>query len=68
MTSRQARTVANLVLVSAGVAAAYVVFTTPPLRRLASRASRSGSARAFRCTCMTRGTTARGLGVGSARA
>jgi len=30
-----ARTVANLVLVSAGAAVAYVVITTPPLRRLA---------------------------------
>jgi hypothetical protein len=35
MTERTARTVANLVLVSAGVAAAVVVLTTPPLRRLA---------------------------------
>jgi hypothetical protein len=32
--------VANVVLASAGVAAAYVVFTTPPLRRLAVRATR----------------------------
>ena len=40
MTSRQARTAANLVLVSAGLAAAFVVLTNPPLRRLASRASR----------------------------
>ena len=40
MTKRAARTVANLVLVSAGVAAAYVVYTTPPLRRLAGIASR----------------------------
>jgi hypothetical protein len=37
MTSANARTVANLVLISAGVAAAYVVITTPPLRRLALR-------------------------------
>ena len=37
MTSANARTVANLVLISAGVAAAYVVITTPPLRRLAVR-------------------------------
>jgi hypothetical protein len=37
MTSANARTVANLVLFSAGVAAAYVVITTPPLRRLALR-------------------------------
>lgn len=35
MTRESARTVANAVLVSAGVAAAYVVLTTPPLRRLA---------------------------------
>ena len=40
MTSTTARTVANVVLVSAGVAAAYVVMTTPPLRRLAYRATR----------------------------
>ena len=35
MTESTARTVANVVLVSAGVAAAYVVVTTPRLRRLA---------------------------------
>jgi hypothetical protein len=35
-----ARTVANVVLATAGLAAAYVVVTTPPLRRLAFRASR----------------------------
>jgi hypothetical protein len=40
MTDRSARTVANAVLASAGVAAAYVVLTTPPLRRLAVRAAR----------------------------
>ena len=40
MTSASARTVANVVLVSAGVAAAYVVMTTPPLRRLAFRVVR----------------------------
>jgi hypothetical protein len=40
MTDRTARTVANAVLASAGVAAAYVVLTTPPLRRLAVRAAR----------------------------
>jgi hypothetical protein len=39
MTSATARTVANVVLASAGVAAAYVVLTTPPLRRLAFRAA-----------------------------
>jgi hypothetical protein len=40
MTDAQARTVANVVLTSAGVAAAYVVLTTPSLRRLALRATR----------------------------
>jgi hypothetical protein len=35
MTRESARRVANVVLASAGVAAAYVVLTTPPLRRLA---------------------------------
>jgi hypothetical protein len=40
MTSANARTVANVVLASAGLAAAYVVITTPPLRRLALRAAR----------------------------
>jgi hypothetical protein len=35
-----ARTVANVVLATAGLAAAYVAVTTPPLRRLALRASR----------------------------
>ena len=40
MTESTARTVANVVLASAGVAAAYVVITTPPLRRLAMRAVR----------------------------
>jgi hypothetical protein len=40
MTSAAARTVANVVLVSAGVAAAFVVVTTPPLRRLAMRGTR----------------------------
>ena len=37
MTSSNARTVANVVLVTAGLAAASVVITTPPLRRLAFR-------------------------------
>jgi hypothetical protein len=37
MTGATARSVANVVLISAGVAAAYVVVTTPPLRRLALR-------------------------------
>ena len=40
MTKAAARTVANVVLVSASVAAAYVIITTPPLRRLAGMASR----------------------------
>ena len=35
MTDENARTVANVVLVSAGAAAAYVVLTKPPLRRFA---------------------------------
>ena len=39
MTEATARTVANVVLASAAVAAAYVVLTTPPLRRLAARAT-----------------------------
>jgi hypothetical protein len=40
MTSANARTVANVVLASAGVAAAYVILTTPSLRRLALRGAR----------------------------
>jgi len=40
MTSDNARIVANVVLASAGVAAAYVIVTTPPLRRLALQAVR----------------------------
>jgi hypothetical protein len=40
MKAPQARAVANVVLATAGLAAAYVVITTPPLRRLAMRASR----------------------------
>jgi hypothetical protein len=40
MTERTAQTIANVVLLSAGVAAAYVVLTTPPLRRFAVRATR----------------------------
>jgi len=35
MTTDSARTASNAILVSAGVVAAYVVLTTPPLRRLA---------------------------------
>jgi hypothetical protein len=38
MTDQNARTAANVVLVSAGVAAAYLLLTRPPLRRLAIRA------------------------------
>ncbi len=37
MTEDTARTVANVVLTAAVVGAAYVVVTTPPLRRLAWR-------------------------------
>jgi hypothetical protein len=40
MTRPAARTLANAVLASAGVAAAYVVITTPSLRRLAVGATR----------------------------
>lgn len=40
MTGTTARSVAQVVLVAAGVAAAYVVYTTPPLRRLANGAAR----------------------------
>jgi hypothetical protein len=35
MTSESARTASNAILLTAGLAAAYVVLTTPPLRRLA---------------------------------
>jgi hypothetical protein len=37
MTSSAARSAANAVLATAGLAAAYVVITSPPLRRLALR-------------------------------
>lgn len=40
MTRSGARTAANVVIGVAGLAAAYVVWTTPPLRRLAIRATR----------------------------
>lgn len=40
MTKANARVAANVVLGVAGVAAAYVVLTTPSLRRLAFRAGR----------------------------
>jgi hypothetical protein len=40
MTESNARTAANVVLAAAGFAAAYVVITTPPLRRLAARGLR----------------------------
>jgi hypothetical protein len=38
MTDENARTAANVVLVTAGVAAAYLVLSKPPLRRLAVKA------------------------------
>ena len=38
MTHENARAAANVVLASAGIAAAYVILTKPPLRRLAFRA------------------------------
>jgi hypothetical protein len=40
MTSANARTVANVILVSAGVAAAFVILRTPSLRRIAIRGAR----------------------------
>jgi hypothetical protein len=40
MTRSTARTVANVMLATAGVAAAYVIVTSPPLRRLAARGIR----------------------------
>jgi hypothetical protein len=40
MTDENARTAANVVLLSAGIAAAYVILTRPPLRRLAFTAVR----------------------------
>jgi hypothetical protein len=40
MTESGARTAANLLIAAAGIAAAYVVLTTPPLRRLAVRGVR----------------------------
>jgi hypothetical protein len=40
MTRASARIAANLVLAAAGITAAYVVITTPPLRRLAVRGFR----------------------------
>jgi len=40
MTEANARTTANVVLAAAGFAAAYVVLTTPPLRRLAANSLR----------------------------
>jgi hypothetical protein len=40
MTESSARTTANVVLAAAGFAAAYVVLTTPPLRRLAAQGLR----------------------------
>jgi uncharacterized membrane protein len=40
MTREAARTTANVVLACAGVAAAYVVLTTPPLRKIAFAGAR----------------------------
>jgi hypothetical protein len=40
VTDSTARTVANVVMVSAGVAAAYLIVTKPPFRRLAFSALR----------------------------
>jgi len=40
MTTETARTISNALVISAGAAAAYVVITTPPLRRFALRAAR----------------------------
>ena len=40
MSPDRARVAANVVMGIAGIAAAYVVLTTPPLRRLALRLSR----------------------------
>jgi len=40
VTDANARTTANVLLASAGVAAAYVILTKPPLRRLAFRLAR----------------------------
>ena len=40
MTEPTARKVANVVIGAAGVAAAYVIVTSPPLRRLALRGLR----------------------------
>ena len=40
MTRDRARVVANVLIATAGVAAAYVVLRTPPLRRLAFQAMR----------------------------
>ena len=41
MTSRTAAAVADAVLITAGLAAAYLVITRPPLRRLAFRVIRT---------------------------
>jgi len=40
VTDTNARTTANVLLASAGVAAAYVILTRPPLRRLVFRMAR----------------------------
>jgi hypothetical protein len=39
MTDANARTAANLILMSAGIGVAYVILSKPPLRRLALRAA-----------------------------
>jgi len=40
VTSETARTISHALVLTAGVAAAYVVITTPPLRRFVLRAAR----------------------------
>jgi hypothetical protein len=40
VTSKTAQTISDALLLTAGVAVAYVVITTPPLRRFALRAAR----------------------------
>jgi len=40
MTDATARTVANVIVATVGLATAYVIVTTPPLRRAAVRAAR----------------------------
>jgi hypothetical protein len=62
--------VANVALVAAGVAAAYVVITTPPLRRLAGIASRrwlGASVPGFLLASATRAWSASGKSVAAQR-